>query len=61
MREKNSQIIRNADYSAFMKDVKQRIQTAQIKAAVRVNTELLTLYWDLGEQIIENKRARLVY
>lgn len=52
----NRQIIRNADYSAFMKDVKQRIQTAQIKAAVRVNQELLMLYWDLGEQIIEKQR-----
>lgn len=52
----NSKIIRSADYSAFIRDVKQRIQTAQIKAAVRVNTELLTLYWDLGEQIIEKQR-----
>ncbi|MDD3275890.1 MAG: PDDEXK nuclease domain-containing protein [Kiritimatiellales bacterium] len=52
----NSQIIRNADYSAFLKDVKQRIQSAQIKAAVRVNQELLGLYWDLGEQIIEKQR-----
>lgn len=52
----NSQIIRNADYSAFMKDVKQRIQSAQIKAAVRVNQELLGLYWDLGERIIEKQR-----
>lgn len=53
---KNSPIIRNADYSAFLKDVKQRIQTAQIKAAVRVNQALLGLYWDLGEQIIEKQR-----
>jgi predicted nuclease of restriction endonuclease-like (RecB) superfamily len=53
---KNSQIIRDADYSAFLKDVKQRIQSAQIKAAVRVNQELLGLYWDLGEQIIEKQR-----
>lgn len=30
----NSQIIRSADYSAFIKDVKQRIQSAQIKAEV---------------------------
>jgi predicted nuclease of restriction endonuclease-like (RecB) superfamily len=52
---KNSQIIRNADYTAFIKDVKQRIQSAQIKAAVRVNQELLGLYWDLGEQIIEKQ------
>ncbi len=52
----NRPIIRSADYSAFLKDVKQRIQSAQIKAAVRVNQELLTLYWDLGEQIIEKQR-----
>jgi predicted nuclease of restriction endonuclease-like (RecB) superfamily len=51
----NSRLISDADYSAFIKDVKQRIQTAQIKAAVRVNQELLTLYWDLGEQIIEKQ------
>lgn len=51
----NSQIIRSADYSAFLKDVKRRIQLAQIKAAVRVNQELLTLYWELGEQIIEKQ------
>lgn len=53
---KNRPIIRSADYSAFLKDVKQRIQSAQIKAAVRVNQELLGLYWDLGEQIIEKQR-----
>ncbi len=52
----NIKLVRNADYSAFLKDVKQRIQSAQIKAAVRVNQELLTLYWDLGEQIIEKQR-----
>jgi predicted nuclease of restriction endonuclease-like (RecB) superfamily len=52
----NSKLVRNADYSAFLKDVKQRIQSAQIKAAVRVNQELLGLYWDLGEQIIEKQR-----
>lgn len=55
-RPENSQLIRNADYTAFIKDVKQRIQTAQIKAAVRVNQELLGLYWDMGEQIIEKQR-----
>jgi predicted nuclease of restriction endonuclease-like (RecB) superfamily len=52
----NSKLVRDADYSAFLKDVKKRIQSAQIKAAVRVNQELLGLYWDLGEQIIEKQR-----
>jgi predicted nuclease of restriction endonuclease-like (RecB) superfamily len=31
---------------------KQRIQTAQIKAAVTVNQGLLHLYWDLAERIV---------
>ncbi|MDH3974608.1 MAG: DUF1016 N-terminal domain-containing protein [Deltaproteobacteria bacterium] len=43
--------IKNDDYRAFIQDVKERIQSAQIKAAVAVNRELLYLYWDLAERI----------
>ncbi|MEN8255041.1 MAG: DUF1016 N-terminal domain-containing protein [Verrucomicrobiota bacterium] len=43
-------------YLAFIRDVKQRIQSSQIKAATRINQELLLLYWDLGEQIVEKQR-----
>ena len=53
---KTGNSVLNGDYSAFIKDVKQRIQTAQIKAAVQVNRELMMLYWFLGEQIIEKQR-----
>lgn len=44
--------LRTDDYRTFIQDVKLRIQTAQIKAAVAVNEELLHLYWDLGERIV---------
>lgn len=44
--------IKTDDYRAFIQDVKLRIQTAQIKAAVAVNEELLHLYWDLAERIV---------
>ncbi len=50
------QLIKNDDYVTFIQDVKHRIQTAQIKAAVRVNQSLLFLYWYLGEQIIEKQK-----
>jgi hypothetical protein len=39
-----SSLIKNSDYKAFIQDVKQRIQSAQIKAAIAVNQELLHLY-----------------
>jgi len=32
--------------------LKGRIRQSQIKAAVKVNTELLLLYWDLGQDIV---------
>lgn len=39
-------------YKAFLTWVKQHIQQAQIKAATKVNQELLLLYWQIGNQIV---------
>ncbi len=41
------------DYKQWLADVKIQIRQSQIKAAVKVNTELLRLYWRLGKQISE--------
>ena len=38
-------------YAAWLADWKKRIQSAQIKAALSVNRELLLLYWELGHDI----------
>ena len=47
--------INNADYKLWLKDIKTYIRTQQIKAAVKVNTELLKVYWRLGHDIAELK------
>jgi predicted nuclease of restriction endonuclease-like (RecB) superfamily len=39
-------------YGTLLQDLKERIQNAQLKAAVAVNRELILLYWDLGARII---------
>ena len=39
-------------YETFLGDLKQRIRTAQVKAALAVNSELITLYWQIGEAIL---------
>lgn len=39
-------------YSRFLSALKERIQSAQIKAAFSVNRELISLYWDLGRGIV---------
>ncbi|CAB1067511.1 hypothetical protein D1AOALGA4SA_46 [Olavius algarvensis Delta 1 endosymbiont] len=44
-------------YPAMLKDVKSRIQAAQIKATLSVNRGLIELYWDIGRSIVERQRA----
>ena len=43
------------DYKQWLTDLKSRIRQSQIKAAVKVNTELLRLYWDMGQDIVNRQ------
>ncbi|OGU12817.1 MAG: hypothetical protein A2X61_11135 [Ignavibacteria bacterium GWB2_35_12] len=51
----NSEIIKSIDYLELLQEVKSKIRNAQIKAVVRVNSELILLYWELGRMIIEKQ------
>ena len=46
------------DYSAFLTDVKSRIQTARLAAGRAVNRELVLLYWDIGRGIVEKQTVQ---
>ncbi|NGX55690.1 MAG: hypothetical protein KR126chlam2_01329 [Chlamydiae bacterium] len=39
------------EYKVFLKEIKERILSSQVKAAVAVNRELITLYWEIGSAI----------
>ena len=43
------------EYKVWINDIKKRIKQSQIKASVKVNYELLSLYWDLGRDIVEKQ------
>lgn len=45
------------DYNAFLSDLKERIRTAQLRAALAVNQELVLLYWQIGQEILSRQRA----
>ena len=50
-----SEIIKNnAEYSAWIKEVSLRFRNSQIKAATKVNKEMLLFYWSIGHDISEN-------
>ncbi|MGH6815750.1 MAG: DUF1016 N-terminal domain-containing protein [Hyphomicrobiaceae bacterium] len=39
-------------YPAFLTELKERIRTARVKAALSVNRELVLLYWSIGRDIL---------
>lgn len=45
-----------AYFGALLADVKNRIQTAQARAVLTVNAELVRLYWDIGRIIAQRQR-----
>ena len=47
----------SSDYSAWLGDMKSRIQSARISAARAVNRELILLYWDIGRAIVEKQEV----
>jgi hypothetical protein len=42
-------------YADWIKDLSLRFRQSQIKAAVKVNEEVLRFYWELGKDITEMK------
>ncbi|MGJ5634046.1 PDDEXK nuclease domain-containing protein, partial [Nostoc sp. CALU 1950] len=39
-------------YDDFLRELKERIRNAQVRAALSVNRELVLLYWQIGREII---------
>ena len=51
-----SNLVKSLEYKNWIKDLKVKFQQSQIKAAVKVNSELLNLYWFLGNNIVEKQK-----
>lgn len=47
--------ILDKDYTQWVKELSLRYRRSQIKAAVKVNREMLFFYWELGRDIVEMK------
>ena len=47
--------ILDKDYKQWLKELSSRYRRSQIKAAIKVNEEMLRFYWELGRDIVEMK------
>lgn len=48
--------LQGSEYLGFVEDIKQQIRNSQIKAMVKVNQELLLMYWNIGKSIIQMQK-----
>jgi predicted nuclease of restriction endonuclease-like (RecB) superfamily len=58
--EPGTDVIANSfdGYADFLADVKNQIQTAQVKAALSVSRELVRLYWQIGRDIVTRQQEQ---
>ena len=42
-------------YQILLRELKERIRTARLQAALAVNQELILLYWGIGREILERQ------
>jgi len=45
----------NPEYKQWLAHLKAQIRSAQIKAALKINAELIILYWRLGNEIVQKQ------
>jgi predicted nuclease of restriction endonuclease-like (RecB) superfamily len=48
----------SGDYDTLLRELKERIQAAQVKAALAVNRELVLLYWQIGREILTRQQQQ---
>jgi len=46
------------DYQDFLRELKERIRNAQIRAALSINRELVLLYWQIGQDILNRQQQQ---
>ncbi|MCL1469317.1 PDDEXK nuclease domain-containing protein [Argonema antarcticum] len=46
------------DYNDFLRELKERIRNAQVRAALSINHELVLLYWQIGQDILNRQQQQ---
>lgn len=52
-------VIIDKDYVSLVKEIKDQVKSAQLKAHRAVNTELIKLYWSIGKKLLERQKIEV--
>ncbi len=51
----DSKNVPDTSYQQWLVEIKQKIRTSQLSAVLKVNLELLNLYWEIGKELTEKQ------
>jgi predicted nuclease of restriction endonuclease-like (RecB) superfamily len=54
---KNDLLKSDGDYADLLRILKEQIRKARVRAALSANRELITLYWQIGREILARQSA----
>jgi predicted nuclease of restriction endonuclease-like (RecB) superfamily len=54
---KNISLYLTKDYKDFLQEIKGRIKSARLRAALAINLEVIKFYWEIGQLIIEKQKT----
>ena len=54
---KDTSVLTSPEYRQFIEDLKARVVAARISAARAINCDLILLYWDIGQGIVEKQQT----
>lgn len=55
---KEAETLLPLEYKAFLKEIKGKILSSQVKTALAVNRELITLYWEIRSEIFSKQQEK---
>lgn len=53
-KNKHLKSLQRAEYKQWLTELKHKVASSQQQAVIKVNTELLSLYWQLGNNLLPN-------
>ena len=51
----SNSVVKDNAYQLWFGELKSRLRSHQVKAAMHVNTEMLEFYWSLGRDLVQKK------
>ena len=49
--EKKRDTVLTKSYASLLKEIKEKVNSSQLKAAIAVNQELIQLYWEIDRKL----------